>query len=684
MSDELRTALERACNELGVEPKNVPTDGIWHPANIVGDATGQDDARIKLFPDGHGGIVRNWKTSESKVFFIEDDKATTSEEREARRIERERRIREAEAEEQRRHVEAREEAAKIWQAATPATDDHPYLVRKGVKAHGLRVHHGRLLIPVRDDGELHSLHTIGPNGDKLFLLGGRVKGCYFGIGTVTEANESGPICIAEGYATGASIHEATGHFVAVAFTAGNLEPVARALRAKHPEARLILCADNDINPGKRNVGIEVATKAAIAVDGLLAVPELDGKKCDFNDLHQAVGLNAVRTCIAGAKPAEAAQHDDAGGSNHKHSNSSSGTPEGNSASQIAYRRVSDIQAQPIRWLWPGLIARGKVSIIAGHPGLGKSQLALNIAAIVTSGGCWPVSGMHSENGSAVLLSAEDDAADTIRPRLEATDADLERCYTLDAVREYDAKGKTVLRSFNLKTDLARLEELLTEIGEVALVVIDPITAYLGGADSHKHAEIQTLLAPLGELAARYGAAVVCVTHLNKSMSTEALMRVTGSVGFVAVARAAFIVTKDLENDTRRLFLPIKNNIGNDQTGLAFTVESHQLPSGIETSRIVWEDDAVTVTADEAMAAAAPNDEHSATGKAMVWLRAVLSDGPLKAVEIQLQARESGIRDKALRRAREKLGIKPKKLTFDGGWWWELPGDEDVQGAPHEK
>lgn len=280
------------------------------------------------------------------------------------------------------------------------------------------------------------------------------------------------------------------------------------------------------------------------------------------------------------------------------------TRSSDTAGRLAYRRASDIQAKPVRWLWPGRIARGKVSMLAGNPGLGKSQITSSLAATVTTGGIWPVDRSRCARGNVVFLSAEDDAEDTIRPRLEAAGADLSRVFILDAVVDgYRADGSEVQRGFNLKTDLARLGRMLDEIGGAALIVIDPITAYLGETDSHKNAEIRALLAPLGDLAAKHGAAVVCVSHLNKSTGGEALMRVTGSLAFVAAARAAFIVAKDPESDARRLFLPMKNNIGNDRSGLAFAIESAQVKSTaglIETSRIAWESDPVTVTADEAM------------------------------------------------------------------------------------
>ena len=161
--------------------------------------------------------------------------------------------------------------------------------------------------------------------------------------------------------------------------------------------------------------------------------------------------------------------------------------------------------------------------------------------------------------------------------------------------------------------------------DVALVVIDPITAYLSGVDSHVNADVRAVLMLLGEIAARHGVAIVCVSHLNKgsagkSSSGEALLRVSGSLAFVAAARAAFIVAKDQDNPARRLFLSAKNNVGKDGSGLAFSVESFTLSSGIETSRVLWEPNPVTITADEAMGPPLEDGERTMTEEAVDLLR----------------------------------------------------------------
>ncbi len=209
-----------------------------------------------------------------------------------------------------RHAAAAVEAGRRWQVAKPCTR-HDYLTTKGVQAHGVRVDAaGALLVPMRDTaGTLHSLQSIATDGEKRFMLGGRVKACYHSIG-----RPDGAVIVSEGYATGASIHECTGQAVAVAFNAGNLDAVAVALRAKYPALKIIFAADDDHHTDG-NPGMTKATAAAIAVGGLLAVPMFPAgrpdKAKDFNDLHQLAGADAVRACIDAARQCEAAGFDNA-------------------------------------------------------------------------------------------------------------------------------------------------------------------------------------------------------------------------------------------------------------------------------------------------------------------------------------------------------------------------------------
>ena len=345
------------------------------------------------------------------------------------------------------------------------------------------------------------------------------------------------------------------------------------------------------------------------------------------------------------------------------------------ASVLATRRLSDIDAKPVSWLWQGRIARGKVSIIAGNPGLGKSQLAASIAAVVTTGGVWPVDHQQCEAGNVVFLNGEDDPADTLRPRLEAAGADLKRVHFVDGVTVGSGNGDNSNKPFSLEEDLPALDKTLDVLGSVAAVVIDPITAYLGNIDSHKNAEVRALLAPLGELAARHNTAIIGISHLTKAVGAQALMRVTGSLAFVAAARAAFLVTADPQDKARRLFLPMKNNIGPDDKGLAFHIEpaTVQSPAGpLSTSRVMWESQPVSVTADEVMQSEMAPQSASALAEATEWLQGVLADGPVSPAKLSGMAKADGITRMTLRRAADALSVVKQKESLKGGWLWSIP------------
>jgi hypothetical protein len=346
------------------------------------------------------------------------------------------------------------------------------------------------------------------------------------------------------------------------------------------------------------------------------------------------------------------------------------------AGSLTTRCLSDIEAKPVSWLWPGRVARGKLTIIAGNPGLGKSQITASIAALVTMGGRFPVDRHQCKPAEVLFLSAEDDPADTLRPRLEAAGADLSRIHFVDGVTVgYAGDGSRTDRAFSLQADVLALGSRLVELGNVAVVVIDPISAYLGAVDSHKNADVRALLAPLSELAARHDAAIIGVSHMTKAAGTQALLRVTGSLAFVAAARAAYLVTVDPQDKTRRLFLPMKNNLGPDATGLAFRIEGATVASSaglLETSRVLWDSEPVPMTADEAMQAESLPGITSALDTAIDWLRETLADGPVPAEEVFSLAKADGIAKKTLQRASKALKVKKVKAAMTAGWSWSLP------------
>src|ERR1700722_12568049 len=259
------------------------------------------------------------------------------------------------------------------------------------------------------------------------------------------------------------------------------------------------------------------------------------------------------------------------------------------------RRVSDIPRQELRWLWSGRILLGKLTLFAGDPGLGKSFVTLDIASRVTRDGQWPDSDQpKGAPGSVIVLSAEDDPADTIRPRLEAAGADLTKVHILQAVRRQKPNGESKLEPFSLETDLLSLQDAALSLGDVRLVVIDPISAYLGDTDSHVNAKVRSLLNPLAEFASGLGVAVLAVTHLNKSVSS-AMYRATGSIACVAAARAVWLFAKSPDDPRCRLMLPGKMNLAPDQTGLSYTLND----KGAGVAAVAW-GEPVRLSADEVL------------------------------------------------------------------------------------
>jgi len=265
-------ALLAAMQAAGLEPHTALdlVDGKLVRYRVTGDKPGSRNGWVVLHGDVQAGAFGSWRTGESHTWRGRIDGAESP----AAAAERRRRLAELrqqqEQEQARVQDDAIRRAARLLQAARRASDSHPYLRRKGVRAYGIRQLREQLVIPIRDSaGVTRSIQFIDPDGSKRFLTGGQVQGCYFAIGALP-----GPLLVCEGYATGATLHEACGYPVAVSFNAGNLEPVARAIRAKYPSAKLVVCADDDANtPG--NPGLTKARAAARAVGAALAVPKFE-------------------------------------------------------------------------------------------------------------------------------------------------------------------------------------------------------------------------------------------------------------------------------------------------------------------------------------------------------------------------------------------------------------------------
>ena len=343
--------------------------------------------------------------------------------------------------------------------------------------------------------------------------------------------------------------------------------------------------------------------------------------------------------------------------------------------RVVIKPMNSYESRPVGWLWRDHIPLGKTTLIGGDPNLGKSFLTLDFAARVSAGRTWP-DGSPCPAGDVLILSAEDDPADTIRPRLEAADANLDRISILHTVED---RGGTSY--FDLTRDLEALQEGIERLENPRLVIIDPIGAYLGQTNENRNSEVRTVLAAMGEMAARSGVAVVMVMHLNKASDMKAMYRYSGSIAFVAAPRAAWMVAKDKNDPGRRLFVPSKLNIVKDPRGWAY-----RIMEGDAGPRVEWLDDEVRETADDLLGGG-DGGVRRATRRveAAEWLQEYLTDGPVPASEVKDAGRAVGFTDVTLERAKRELGVESCKVGMDGGWCWQLAeqGHESRDGRCHE-
>ena len=360
-----------------IPPQRVLTDAKLHRCNVEGRG-GKGDAAYVLHLDGiPAGGFQNWRDGLGwKDWCADVGRSLTTVEREELRQKMALARAEREAEEIRRQAEAAAIAEAIWREV-PACDDHPYLNRKGVKPHGVRLSRGKLVVPVRDtEGKLHSLQFIGEDGGKKFLSGGRIKGGYFEIG-----EPGGVILIGEGYATCASAHEATGYPVAVAFDCGNLLAVAEALRAKYPNAQFVLLADDDYRT-IGNPGVAKAREAAAAVAGVVAAPDFGPNRPDdfkdFNDMSNFAGAAAVKVLIDSALAA--------------------GNNEPSPRRKLLALNVIEFlsrEIEPRKMLLAPILPTQGLLMLHSWRGVGKTHIAIGIAYAAACGGSflrWKASG----------------------------------------------------------------------------------------------------------------------------------------------------------------------------------------------------------------------------------------------------------------------------------------------------
>ncbi len=334
----------------------------------------------------------------------------------------------------------------------------------------------------------------------------------------------------------------------------------------------------------------------------------------------------------------------------------------------------------LRWLWPGRIPLGTITLLDGDPGLGKSLVTLDLVARVTQNGAMP-DGSAGIAGGAVLLSAEDDLAATVRPRLRAAGADVQRVVAVQTVLASDEEtGREQERAFTLPGDIPLLEQAIREV-DARLIVIDPLMAYLDGkVNSWRDQDVRAALTPLSRLAERTAVAVVILRHLTKGGGGNAIYRGGGSIGIIGAARSGLLVAKSPDDpEHERILASSKSNLGPPMPALRYRIVERD-----GTPRVEWLG-ACDYTAASLLSEATGDHELPARDEARALLTDVLADGPVPQRDVERAARAAGISLTTLSRAKKRLGVEAKKVGFHGAsrWVWQLPAD-DRDAPAHAK
>jgi len=335
------------------------------------------------------------------------------------------------------------------------------------------------------------------------------------------------------------------------------------------------------------------------------------------------------------------------------------------------KAASTIKPDPVKWLWPGWLAAGKVHLLAGAPGTGKTTVSMALAATVSNGGRWP-DGTEAIQGDVLIWSGEDDIKDTLVPRLMAVGADLNRVHFITTTNTEEG-----LRAFDPAVDIDLLADKMAWMDPCpALMIVDPIVAAVSG-DSHRNAEVRRALQPLVDLAASRHCAVLGISHFSKgSAGRDPIDRVTGSLAFGALARVVMATARlpdDHPSGQRRILARAKSNIGEDGQGFGYDLEVEEPVEGIEATRVVW-GELLEGSAREllGMAEPAPDGEGETNADVESFVRGLLADGPVSAKQLKADADGAGYSWDRVRRAASRIGVERRKEGFKTGWVWALP------------
>lgn len=355
---------------------------------------------------------------------------------------------------------------------------------------------------------------------------------------------------------------------------------------------------------------------------------------------------------------------------------------------IVLQRGDTVELKPYSWVWPGWLAQGKLHLLAGAPGCGKTTICLSLAAAITTGAPWPDGTPGGPPGDVIVWSGEDDIDDTLAPRLRAAGANMKKIHF---VRAHRKAGEA--RPFDPGTDFPALLEAAKGLPNLRMVLVDPIANAVTG-DSHKGAEVRRGLQPLVDLAAAADVAVMGISHLSKggAGNPDPASRVLGSVAFVAVARIVWLAakTQDDEGNPRRVLVRAKANIGPDDGAFVYELEQTEAKPGIPASRVVW-GERLEGTAADLLAPAAParGERETIPGRpkgielAEQFLRERLALGTCSSNVLKAEAEAAGIKWKMLDAASDRIGVLKRKDGFQGKWYWTLraPPKDAAATAP---
>ncbi|MGH3785862.1 MAG: AAA family ATPase [Pseudonocardiaceae bacterium] len=414
------------------------------------------------------------------------------------------------------------------------------------------------------------------------------------------------------------------------------------------------------------------------VDACKVCNELSG----FCDCPEPVRAAAERTGRADPLPGAATEDGEGAISRNAASSPSSWhlreaveLPPGSRAELVS---LASVRPERVEWLWPDRLPAGKLVTLDGDPAMGKSTLALTLAAHVSTGRPWP-DGSRCPAGSVVILSAEDGMADTIRPRLDAAGGDPARVHCLTAVRSVAEGGEATTRPPTL-ADVAQIREAI-ERTRARLLVVDVLMAYLPSkTDSHRDQDVRAVLHRIAELADATGCTVLLLRHLNKSGAGTPMYRGGGSIGIVGAARAGYVVAPDPDDDTGAtcVLACVKSNLAAQPPSLTYRLES---APGSDVARVVW-GEASQHSAADLLRGSDPADDRAGRRELDMWLLDFIREhgGRAAARDIYSEGQRDGYSRDQLKRAKARLHIEASKGGMSKGWDWLLPTEGSDEGS----